>query len=64
MHKTNESAMITVMKLDEEIAEIKKQFKESPNAEVPQLNALMDLLVKTKGDETITNLRLQFRRPQ
>jgi transcriptional regulator with XRE-family HTH domain len=43
-HKDNESAMITLAKLDKEIAEVKKQFKESPNAENPQLNDFMKML--------------------
>lgn len=44
MHKDNESAMITLAKMDEEMAELQEQFKASPVAEVPQLNELMGMM--------------------
>ncbi|MBP8640494.1 MAG: helix-turn-helix transcriptional regulator [Oscillospiraceae bacterium] len=43
-HKENESVMVTVTKMDEEIAAIKKQFKNSKYAENIQLNQMMDML--------------------
>jgi len=43
-HKENESVMLTVSKMDEEIADIKKQFKNSKYAENLQLNQLMGMM--------------------
>ncbi|PKM73100.1 MAG: hypothetical protein CVU91_05910 [Firmicutes bacterium HGW-Firmicutes-16] len=43
-HKENESVMITVSKMDEEIDEIKKQLKNSKYAENLQLNQLMGMM--------------------
>lgn len=40
-HKSSESAMITLAKMDEELAQVKEQFKASPLAEAEQLNQLM-----------------------
>jgi len=47
MHKDSESAMITLNKIDEELAQIREQFKASPNAEIPQLNNFLTLLTQT-----------------
>jgi len=46
MHKPNENAMISITKMEEEIAQVKQEFKESELAQVPQLNQLMDLMEK------------------
>jgi len=45
-HKTTESAMITLTKMDEEVAEVEELFRKSEFAEVPQLNHLMELMKK------------------
>ncbi|NCB74967.1 MAG: XRE family transcriptional regulator [Clostridia bacterium] len=43
-HKENESVMVTVTKLDEEIDEIKKQLKNSKYGENLQLKQMMDMM--------------------
>jgi len=44
LHKYGESAMITLSKMEEEIAQIRNDFKESPNAENPLLNILLAMM--------------------
>ena len=46
MHKLNESALISVTKMEEEIAQIKQDFKTSEYAENQQLNELMGMMEK------------------
>lgn len=46
MHKMDESAMLTVQKMDTEIAEMKQDFEKSPYAENPQLRELMGMMGK------------------
>ena len=46
LDKDNDSASTTLAKLDEELADVQKAFKESPYADVPQLNTLLDALIK------------------
>ncbi len=43
-HKTNESAMISLMKMDEEMALAREQLKSSPLAENEQVNQFMGIL--------------------
>lgn len=46
MHKGNESALVTVTKLEDELLQVKKEFKESNLAENQQLNDLMGMMEK------------------
>lgn len=46
MHKNNESAMVTVTKMEEQLLQVKEDFKSSDLAENQQLNDLMGMLEK------------------
>ena len=46
LHKDSESAMITLIKLQEEIDLAKQSIRDSPDAEIPQLNDLMNMMQK------------------
>jgi transcriptional regulator with XRE-family HTH domain len=44
LHKQNESALISITKMEEEIAKAKQEFKSSEYAENKQLNDLMSMM--------------------
>ena len=46
LHKSDESAMLTITKMDEEIAEVREQLRKSEFADVPQINQIMDMITQ------------------
>lgn len=44
LHKDSESAMVTFVKMEEEMAQIREKMKNSPDAGIPQANAIMNML--------------------
>lgn len=45
-HKGDQSVMVTVTKMEEELAEVRAQFKNSKYAENIQLNQIMDMMTQ------------------
>ena len=46
MHKSNESALITISSMEQELLEVKQAFEKSPIAENQQLSELLDMMFK------------------